>query len=97
MVLATIMAMRVGFLPICHLFTFMSSVFVVCMCVLIYLYLYLSIYVYTYIYMYMLVSQNRGTPIQNLKYYNPFDKDLQKGMCNFGKTHISLKPRVLNS
>ena len=34
---------------------------------------------------YMVVSQNRGTPIWTLIYYNPYYGDPQKGTPNFGK------------
>ena len=33
----------------------------------------------------MVVSQNKGTPIQTPKYYNPYYGDPQKGTLNFGK------------
>ena len=33
----------------------------------------------------MVVSQNRGTPIQTLKYYSPHYRDPQKGTPNIGK------------
>ena len=33
----------------------------------------------------LVVSQNRGTPMQTPKYYNPYYRDPQKGTPNFGK------------
>ena len=41
---------------------------------------------------YMVVSQNRGTPIYTLIYYNPEYGDPQKGTPNFGKP-LTWKPK----
>ena len=40
-------------------------------------------------YSHMVVSQNRGTPLQTPKFYNPYDRDPQNGTPNFWETPIS--------
>ena len=43
----------------------------------------------------LVVSQNKGTPIQTPKYYNPYYRDPQKGTPNFGKPLSTVKKPLL--